>query len=253
MVETSKDSEKRPHILIIDDEPVIASVARFAFVNAGFRASEAFGGAEGLRQAIEQQPDIVLCDWSMPDLNGDEVLKKLKQAKVKTRFILMTGQARELRDTVQFVKMGACDVLHKPILIPEMIATVNRALALDGTLASESALMARLESIFTETEEAQTDLQKTRKKLDETRVELDEAKQEVSDLKLLHQRQVAVTRFLSLAVSVGVTLLFYRLGMIQGNYALLILPSLLFILLSLPFDRIKTFILNKAKAEATFK
>lgn len=248
-----KDPETPRHVLVIDDDRATALTFRLLLEKQGFRASEAFGGAEGIRLAIAHQPDLVVCDWSMPDINGDEVLAKLKQAKVRTRFILITGQARGLRDTVRFVKMGACDVLHKPMIIEDFIAAVNRALALDGTLASETALMARLKSIFDETEIAEFDLDEARTKLDQTRMELNEAKREVSKLKLRQERQVAVIRFLFLALSVGVTVLFYRLGMIQGNSALLILPSLLFILLSLPFDRIKTFIVNKAKAHATFK
>jgi two-component system response regulator MprA len=249
-----ENSAKRPHVLIVDDEWVVAETTRLYLEVAGFKATAAFGGAQGLRAAIETQPDVVISDMSMDDVNGIELLEKLKQAKVRTRFIFMTGISTDLKSTVKFIKLGACDVLHKPLDAEDVIVAINRALALDGTLATETALIIKLDSLLKELEDAQKDLSRTQAKLKTAEVELSQARWEASLLKLARERQKLRIKFFFLMLAVSVTLLFHSFGMVQSQLSFIIFPAMVFLLLSLPLDRIKALMakVDKAESRATF-
>jgi DNA-binding response OmpR family regulator len=128
------DQETAPLLLLIEDEESILEHEQWFFTNHGFRVLVASNGAEGIRLAVRHQPDVVLSDISLPDIDGFEVLDAIKEKKVPTRFIAFTGYAKSLKQTVRLVKSGACDVIHKPSHLNEVLITVNRALLLEKTI-----------------------------------------------------------------------------------------------------------------------
>lgn len=114
-------------ILIIDDEYDIRAVAQLTLKTVGgWDVSLAASGAEGLRQAADEQPDVILLDVMMPDMDGIETFRAL-QANPATQsipVILMTAkvQAAEQR---QFAELGVAGIISKPfkaMKLPNQIA-----------------------------------------------------------------------------------------------------------------------------------
>jgi DNA-binding response OmpR family regulator len=238
-------SMKRPRVLVVDDDETLRMLMIEVLKGAGFDAAGASGGAQGIQLAIKDRPDVVISDVCMPDVDGVEFLTKLKEAKVGTRFIFVTGVFTDLRDTVKFVKLGACDVIHKPFDVAKLESAVKRALALESALSLNVSDPAPLiKNILAEADAIHYERQRLTAAQEQFRI----AKRDT-------QWQVVLIRLLYLLAAGGVTVLFYRLHVISSNAQLFALPVILFILLSLPFDRIKTLIakLRKTEGKATFE
>ncbi len=235
---------KQARILVVDDSQAITDWFLKVLHENNFEAHSAKDGAEGIRLALSEDFDLIVSDVQMPSVDGVEFLTKLKDAKVKTRFVFLTGVATDLKDTVKFVKLGACDVLHKPILSEDLLCAVNRALALESALTLQSGPSQLTKDLIDQVERIEREQENIRKE----RIELDTERKNVKLFSIL-------TRSLFLAVSISVTVLLYRLGIASGSSPMYVLPIVLFLLLSLPFDRIKTFVakIMKSEGRATFK
>lgn len=267
-------------ILVVDDDPVVVDALSTILAKENFEVVGAKGGAEGLRLALETKFDLIISDMQMPDVNGMELLTQLKQAKVRTRFIFLTAFATALRDTVNFVKLGACDVLHKPIQVPDFMFSVNRALVLESPFilaTPPSDLMDEALEATREVARAKAQLRKEHEELAEQmqkdkvefenrlraersglRKQEEELRNERTELAALRAKtrlRAVLNPLIFLTAASLATLGFYRVGMITAGNAMIALPIVLFILLSLPFDRIKTFVAKTKKGEgrAVFK
>ncbi len=118
-------------ILIIDDDPAIQILLKRTLHNQGYQVSVASDGADGLAQAMELHPALVICDWIMPRMNGLEVCRQIK-AKPElsmTKFILLTSLG-SVEDRVKGLDAGADDFLCKPIEMAELQARVRAGLRL---------------------------------------------------------------------------------------------------------------------------
>ena len=104
------------HILLIDDDDDIRTVAGISLETIGdWRVSSAAGGREGIAIAIAEQPDAILCDVMMPDLDGPETVARL-QADPATRdipVILLTARVLAA-DRERFAGLGIAGMLFKP-------------------------------------------------------------------------------------------------------------------------------------------
>lgn len=69
------------HVLVVEDEQDIREAVSEALTDAGFTVTPATNGAEGLKLALEKKPDLILLDIVMPEMNGHEMLKKLREDK----------------------------------------------------------------------------------------------------------------------------------------------------------------------------
>ena len=228
---------KLPRVLVVEDERPIAEVLT-EMLSAEFDVTCAYGGAEGLQRALQQEFDIVLSDVMMPDVDGVEFLTKLKEKRVRTRFIFVTGIRKSLRDTVSFIKLGACDVIHKPFEKIEVISRLKRALALESALSLHVIDPAPLVvNALVEAEALERREESLRRKESE------------------QQWRSVLVRLIYFLTAGSITAFFYRLGMIRGTLSPLALLAILFALLSLPIDRIKTLAANMRKGEgrAAFK
>jgi DNA-binding response OmpR family regulator len=142
-------SGQKPLILVIDDnEDIIEILMRYLTVK-GLKVVTALNGADGLRLAAECNPDLVLCDISLPDIDGFEIVAELRRRQIATRVIAHTGWATSLQDTVRLVKAGACDVIHKPALPDFVLNRINRALVLENTVNLNQAPL--VESLVVQT------------------------------------------------------------------------------------------------------
>jgi two-component system KDP operon response regulator KdpE len=115
-----------PHILVIDDEPQILRAIRTILTEKDFRVSVASRGEEGLTLAAAQQPDIVILDLGLPDMDGVEVCARLREWTQLP--IIVLSAHHEERDKVAALDAGADDYLTKPFGIEELLARVRVAL-----------------------------------------------------------------------------------------------------------------------------
>ncbi|HEY9836607.1 MAG TPA: response regulator, partial [Vampirovibrionales bacterium] len=122
-------------ILAIDDDITVQIVLQDLLESEGHDVAIASDGQEGIHQAEQLRPDLIICDWMMPQLDGLAVCKHVKAnpALSSTFFILLT--ARELvTDRVIGLDSGADDFLSKPIDTEELMARVRAGLRLSKTL-----------------------------------------------------------------------------------------------------------------------
>jgi two-component system KDP operon response regulator KdpE len=115
-----------PHILVIDDEPQILRAMRTILTEKQFRVTTASRGEEGLTLAATNQPDLIILDLGLPDMDGVEVCTRLREW-TQTPIIILSVRDSE-RDKVAALDRGADDYLTKPFGIEELLARVRVAL-----------------------------------------------------------------------------------------------------------------------------
>jgi len=114
-------------VLIVDDEKLVRWSLRQKCEEWGYQVSEAETGSDGLRLARNESPDLVLLDVRLTDMNGLQVLERLKQAGDARAVIMITADP-QLEDVKQALKQGAYDFIGKPIDYDELRVAVKNAL-----------------------------------------------------------------------------------------------------------------------------
>ncbi len=115
-----------PTILLIDDDPHIRDVVRFALSREGFTVIEAEDGAQGLEMALAQAPDLLLLDIMMPELDGTEVCRRLRRIS-QVPIIFLSSRDEEI-DRVLGLELGGDDYIGKPFSPRELVARVKAIL-----------------------------------------------------------------------------------------------------------------------------
>jgi two-component system KDP operon response regulator KdpE len=115
-----------PHVLVIDDEPQILRALRTILTAQNYRVSIANRGEEGLSLAAAEQPDVIILDLGLPDVDGITVCARLRQW-TQTPIIVLSVRESE-RDKVMALDKGADDYLVKPFGIDELLARLRVAL-----------------------------------------------------------------------------------------------------------------------------
>jgi two-component system, OmpR family, KDP operon response regulator KdpE len=110
-------------ILVIDDEEPTVQLIGMLLERRGFEVIKAYRAEEGLRKAYRYQPDLVLLDIMMPDMDGWEVCKRLREMS-DVPIIFLTARG-EIRDIVRGLEMGADDYVVKPYDNDELVARVR--------------------------------------------------------------------------------------------------------------------------------
>jgi DNA-binding NtrC family response regulator len=114
-------------ILIVDDEPFNLDLLEQELMDQGYVIERANDGAEALKKIDSTQPDLVLLDYNMPDLNGIEVLKELRKKECDVPVIMLTAHGT-IERAVTAIKEGAYDFLTKPFEPDHITFTVKKAL-----------------------------------------------------------------------------------------------------------------------------
>jgi len=114
-------------ILIIDDEPLLRGSLEIALKESHYEVLTASSGEEGLEQFQRAQPDLVLLDHWLPGINGDEVLRRIKETSPETPVIIMTAQG-SIEMAVNSMKMGAFDFLVKPFELEQLEDLIKKGL-----------------------------------------------------------------------------------------------------------------------------
>ena len=121
-----------PKILVVDDEPDVVELIEFNLKAAGFAVITADDGAEALRQARAQTPDLVVLDVMLPGMDGLEVCKQLRRENATARvpILMLTAKAAEI-DRVLGLELGADDYVTKPFSPRELVLRVKSLLRRD--------------------------------------------------------------------------------------------------------------------------
>jgi len=116
-------------VLVIDDDADLVRFVRMSLEREGYEVTSALEGAAGLRLAVERPPDIILLDVLMPDLDGLELLGRLRvnPATTSVPVVLLTART-QARDRVRGLDLGADDYITKPFDIEELVARVGAVL-----------------------------------------------------------------------------------------------------------------------------
>lgn len=118
--------DEKELILLIEDESQMRRFLRITLQSQGYRLVEAVTAQEGLIQATTRNPDVVLLDLGLPDLDGLEVAKRLREW-TQTPIIVISAREQEL-DKVKALDAGADDYLTKPFNAGELLARIRVAL-----------------------------------------------------------------------------------------------------------------------------
>ena len=114
-------------ILVIDDEPILRESLDVALKTSGYDVLTARTGEEGLERFKKESPDLVLLDHWLPGINGDEVLRKIKEGDTEIPIIIMTAQG-SIEMAVNLMKMGAFDFLVKPFELDQIEDLIKKGL-----------------------------------------------------------------------------------------------------------------------------
>ena len=107
-------TEKPIKILTIDDEQRVRESLAAYLEDSGFKVIEAENGRDGIDKVRRENPDLVLCDLNMPEMNGLEVVAVVAEEFPETPIIIASGRGR-LDDAIGTLKIGAWDYITKPI------------------------------------------------------------------------------------------------------------------------------------------
>lgn len=122
--------EEQPLILVVDDSAGIARLAMMMLRVAGYQTSYASTGIEALKCAQDLHPDLILLDYQMPDIDGLEVIRRLRAVGDETPIILAsaTSQEEAKRLHIASVGLGADDFVEKPFTFQVLTTHVKARL-----------------------------------------------------------------------------------------------------------------------------
>jgi two-component system KDP operon response regulator KdpE len=123
-------------VLVIDDEPPIQRSLQNALDGLPYKLLEALSGKEGLIRASSHNPDLILLDLGLPDLDGLEVLRRLREWS-SVPVIIVSARGQE-QDKIKGLNSGADDYLTKPFSIGELLARMNACLRRSARAGKES-------------------------------------------------------------------------------------------------------------------
>jgi len=124
--DTAAASGGGPVVLVIEDDPQIRRFLRASLGTHGYRLFEATAGETGLVEAATRQPDIVILDLGLPDIDGLEVIRRLREWTALP-IIVLSARGQE-RDKIAALDAGADDYVSKPFGVGELLARMRAAL-----------------------------------------------------------------------------------------------------------------------------
>jgi two-component system KDP operon response regulator KdpE len=132
-------NDTAPNVLVVDDEAQIRRFLRAGFELEGFSVHEASNAAEGLRMATLRAIDLIILDLALPDLDGGEVLERLRSWS-SVPVIVLSVRSNEV-EKVRLLELGADDYVVKPFGMAELLARAKATLRRNSrTAAGESVV-----------------------------------------------------------------------------------------------------------------
>lgn len=115
---------KKIKVLLVEDEQTLAMIIKDTLTDEGFDIITAENGVEGLKLFAEIDPDILVADVMMPELDGFEMVNKIRQADKSTPILFLTARSA-IKDVVDGFELGANDYLKKPFNMQELIVRIK--------------------------------------------------------------------------------------------------------------------------------
>ena len=132
-----------PRILVVDDDPVIIQITAKTLMAGGYEVFKAVSGPEALQRIDDIRPDLVILDVMMPEMNGYEVCRRLRNTATTARLPIMMLTAQEsVEEKVRGFEAGADDYMTKPFQPPELQARVKVLLRRALTTGAGAAQLA---------------------------------------------------------------------------------------------------------------
>ena len=133
----------KPTILVVEDDPPIRNLITTTLETQNYKYITAENGAKAIFAATSSNPDIILLDLGLPDIDGVEVIKKIRSWSVKP--IIVISARSDDRDKIQALDAGADDYITKPFSVEELLARLRSTLRRIEYLESRGAVE---ESVF---------------------------------------------------------------------------------------------------------
>lgn len=127
------------HVLVIDDEPAVRQVLAATVKRGGYTVDTASGVKEAAARLVRGDVDVALCDIHMPDGNGLDLVRSMRESGVETQFIMVTAFA-SVETAVQALKAGASDYVIKPVNTEELLHRLSVLGAMRGLQDENRAL-----------------------------------------------------------------------------------------------------------------
>src|SRR3954447_5934868 len=134
-------------VLVVDDETAIREAIRMTLEYEGYRVDEARSGQDGVDKATKVAYDAILLDIKMPVLDGIEVLDNLKELKIATPIVMVSGHA-DISTAVECTKRGAFDFLEKPLNRDKLLLAVRNAVRQQKLEAEVDELREKSEKVY---------------------------------------------------------------------------------------------------------
>jgi two-component system OmpR family response regulator len=130
----------KTRVLIVDDEPNIRDLLATSLRFAGFDIQTAANGTSAVAAVTESEPDIILLDVMLPDMNGYSVTKKLRSAGIQAPILFLTARD-EVEDKITGLTVGGDDYLTKPFSLDEVVARIQAILRRTKSSDAEPAVI----------------------------------------------------------------------------------------------------------------
>jgi two-component system, OmpR family, response regulator len=114
-------------ILVVDDERSIVDAVATALRYEGYRVDEAYTGRDALTSVAQAEPDLVVLDWMLPDIEGIEVGRRLREQGFKTAVLFLTAKDAT-ENKVEALRAGGDDYVTKPFGLAEIVARIQAIL-----------------------------------------------------------------------------------------------------------------------------
>ena len=174
-------------ILVVEDEPAIVRVVRPILTHHGFQVEAVGTGGQALASHAGRRPDLVLLDLGLPDMDGLEVIRRIR-AETDTPIVVLSVRGAE-RDKVAALDLGADDFLTKPFGADELVARVRVALRHAVRPRSGAAAVFRTGGL-------EMDLERRRVSVEAREVHLTPTEYELLKVLVQHPNRVLTTRML---------------------------------------------------------
>ena len=136
----SNGNEPAQRILVVDDETSIVDAVATALRYEGYDVEEAYTGRDAIDSVVRREPDLIVLDWMLPDIDGMEVLRRLKVRGAEPAVLFVTAKDA-VDDKVEALRGGGDDYVTKPFSLAEVIVRVQAILR--RSLAAEPAEVLR--------------------------------------------------------------------------------------------------------------
>jgi two-component system OmpR family response regulator len=120
-------AQARPRLLVVEDDPNIVELLSASLRFAGFQVTTATNGADGVASARASRPDLVVLDVMLPDLDGFEVIRRMRDGGVRTPVVFLTARDAT-EDKIRGLTLGGDDYVTKPFSLEELTARIRAVL-----------------------------------------------------------------------------------------------------------------------------